>query len=66
METLYQKMLNFLANEIVLSMKIHNIHWFMQGTQFFPMHATMDGYYEASQVRIDQVAEQLLMVDDWW
>lgn len=64
MNNLYEAMNTFLADQIVVSMKIHNIHWFMVGTGFFPMHEKLDEYYEEAQERIDDVAERLLVVGD--
>ena len=46
---LYEEMNTYLADEIVLSMKIHNFHWFLKGYGFFPIHAERDHLYEASQ-----------------
>lgn len=62
MNTLYEEMNTFLANQLVLGMKIHNIHWFMVGEGFFPMHEKMDELYDDAQERIDIVAERLLVI----
>ncbi|CAM4288870.1 DNA starvation/stationary phase protection protein [Erysipelothrix inopinata] len=62
MNSLYEEMNTFLADQLVLSMKIHNIHWFMKGQGFFPIHEKMDDYYDEAQERIDAVAERLLTI----
>lgn len=59
---LYEEMNTFLADELVLGMKIHNFHWFIKGDGFFPIHEKLDEYYEASQERVDEVAERLLSI----
>lgn len=64
MNNLYEAIKAFLADQTVAAMKIHNVHWFMVGTGFFPMHGLMDEYYEEAQERIDEVAERLLMIGD--
>lgn len=60
---LYEEMNTYLADEIVLGMKIHNFHWFLKGDGFFPIHAELDHFYEASQERVDEVAERILTID---
>lgn len=64
MNNLYEAMKTYLADQTVAAMKIHNVHWFMVGEGFFPMHGLMDEYYEEAQERIDEVAERLLMIGD--
>lgn len=64
MNNLYEAMKTFLADQTVAAMKIHNVHWFMVGEGFFPMHGLMDEYYDQAQERIDEVAERLLMIGD--
>ncbi|CAM3717529.1 Dps family protein [Erysipelothrix urinaevulpis] len=59
---LYEEMNTFLADQIVLGMKIHNFHWFIKGDGFFPIHEKLDEYYEASEERIDEIAERLLVI----
>ncbi len=62
MNNLYEAINQFLADQTVAAMKIHNVHWFMVGEGFFPMHGLMDDYYDDAQERIDEVAERLLMI----
>ena len=61
--TLHEEMNTFLADQIVLGMKIHNFHWFITGDGFYPIHEKLDEYYGYSETRIDEVAEKLLTMD---
>ncbi|MGL5042117.1 MAG: Dps family protein [Culicoidibacterales bacterium] len=62
MNSLYEEMNTFLADEIVLGMKIHNLHWYIKGHNFFTLHLKMDEYYQQAEIRIDGIAERLLMI----
>lgn len=62
MNNLYEALNTFLADQVVVGMKIHNIHWNMIGSDFFPMHKQMDEFYEEAEERIDTVAERLLVI----
>jgi DNA-binding ferritin-like protein (oxidative damage protectant) len=62
LQKLFDEMNVFLADQLVLSMKIHNLHWNIKGENFFTLHEKMDEYYDETQVHIDEVAERLLMV----
>lgn len=62
LQSLYEEMNTFLADQIVLGMKFHNLHWFLVGDDFFPMHEKLDEYYDDAEARIDEVAERLLMI----
>lgn len=62
MNNLYEAINVFLADQTVAAMKVHNVHWFMVGEGFFPMHGLMDDFYDDAQERIDEVAERLLMI----
>lgn len=62
MNNLYEEMNVFLADQVVLGMKVHNVHWFLKGKNFFTIHEKMDEYYEAIEARIDEVAERMLAI----
>ena len=62
LNTLYEGMNRFLADQLVLSMKLHNLHWNIKGAGFFTLHPLMDTYYDEHQERIDEVAERLLAI----
>jgi len=62
LESLYQEMNIFIADQMVMSMKIHNVHWNLKGNSFFTLHPLMDQYYEEHIERIDAVAERLIAI----
>lgn len=62
LNSLYEGMNVFIADQLVLSMKIHNVHWNIKGDNFFTLHPLMDQYYEEHLERIDEVAERLLAI----
>lgn len=51
----------YLANLAVLTIKLHNIHWNVEGTQFMPVHQFTEAEYDKSFERMDAVAEHLKM-----
>lgn len=62
LNTLYNEMNIFLANDVVASMKVHNLHWNITGNKFFTLHPKLDQYYDEILKRIDEVAERLLTI----
>jgi len=62
LESLYQNMNIFIADQLVMSMKIHNVHWNLKGHTFFTLHPLMDQYYNEHLERIDEVAERLMSI----
>jgi starvation-inducible DNA-binding protein len=62
LEALYQGMNIFIADQLVMSMKIHNVHWNLKGNKFFTLHPLMDQYYDEHLARIDAVAERLIAI----
>ncbi|AVM69619.1 DNA starvation/stationary phase protection protein [Lachnospiraceae bacterium oral taxon 500] len=51
----------YLADQAVMTAKLHNIHWNVQGLQFVPVHEFTEAEYEKSFERMDEVAEHLRM-----
>lgn len=51
---------DYLANLNLLYVKIHNLHWNVQGHSFFQLHAVFEGYYEGVAKSLDEVAERIL------
>lgn len=51
---------NYLANLNLLYVKIHNLHWNVQGHSFFQLHSVFEGYYEGVAKSLDEVAERIL------
>lgn len=53
----------YLANLAVWTIKLHNIHWNVEGELFVPVHEFTEAEYDKSFERIDEVAEHLRMFD---
>ncbi len=51
----------YLANLGVLTIKLHNLHWNVEGSHFMSVHLLTEGEYEKSFERMDQVAEHAKM-----
>ena len=49
-----------LADLHVLYAKLHNYHWFVEGSGFFTMHAKLEELYDGVAEEIDAVAERIL------
>lgn len=62
---LYQKMNVFLANQTVMYMKVHNLHWYVKGHQFFSLHEKFEEIYDQTADIIDDVAERILSVNKY-
>lgn len=60
--TLHEKMNEYLANQMVMYIKLHNLHWYIKGKGFFTLHAKLEELYNATATKIDEVAERMLMV----
>ncbi len=58
--TLYEKMNEYLANQQIMYIKLHNLHWYIQGDGFFTLHAKFEELYDQTAQIIDDVAERLL------
>ncbi len=49
----------YLANLNILYIKLHNFHWNVIGTGFFPLHEKTQELYEAIAEELDEVAERI-------
>lgn len=58
---LEQQFSKYLANLSVLTMKLHNLHWNVEGAMFVPVHEYTDGEYNKFFERMDEVAELFKM-----
>ena len=54
------KLNQFLADLTILSKKVQNYHWNIQGRSFFSIHSKLDDVYENLNETIDEIAERLL------
>ncbi|MFC4598311.1 Dps family protein [Cohnella hongkongensis] len=51
-----------IANWTVLHMKLHHYHWYVNGPQFFTLHAKFEELYTEAAAHIDVLAERLLAI----
>ena len=58
--SLTEKMNVYLANQQISFIKLHNLHWYVQGSAFFTLHAKFEELYDRTADVIDDVAERLL------
>lgn len=47
----------YLANLWVLNVKLHNLHWFVEGPAFKPTHEYLEHLYDLTFERLDETAE---------
>lgn len=52
----------FLANQQVMYIKLHNLHWYVKGHGFFTLHAKLEELYDQTAEVIDEVAERILAI----
>jgi starvation-inducible DNA-binding protein len=57
---LNDKMNEYLANQEVMYIKLHNLHWYVTGRSFFTLHGKLEQLYDQTAQIIDEVAERLL------
>ncbi len=57
---LHEKLNEYLANQQVSYIKLHNLHWYVTGRSFFTLHAKLEELYDQTAQIIDDVAERLL------
>lgn len=55
-----KKLNEFLSELEVMSVKLQNYHWNIQGVEFFVIHEKLEEYYEEVRMQIDEVAEHIL------
>ncbi len=58
--SLYEKMNRYLANQQVMYIKLHNLHWYVEGSSFFTLHAKFEELYNHTAEVVDDVAERIL------
>jgi len=59
-KNLFEKLNEYLANQQVMYMKLHNLHWYVKGRSFFTLHAKLEELYDQTAQIMDAVAERLL------
>lgn len=61
--SLQSKMNEYLANQEMMYLKLHNLHWYVEGSSFFTLHAKFEELYDRTADIIDEVAERMLALD---
>lgn len=57
---MYEKLNQYLANQQVMYIKLHNLHWYVKGSAFFTLHAKFEELYDQAAAIMDEVAERML------
>lgn len=63
MANLEQKLNQYVADLTVMYTKLHNVHWYVEGPQFYRMHELFEDYYDQITEDMDEVAERMLQLD---
>ena len=45
-------------------MKLHNLHWNIEGPAFFQLHSVFEQYYDKVTADLDEVAERILTLGE--
>ncbi|MEY8355582.1 DNA starvation/stationary phase protection protein [Lachnospiraceae bacterium 54-53] len=59
-KNLFDKLNEYLANQQIMYIKLHNLHWYVKGRSFFTLHAKLEELYDQTAQILDDVAERLL------
>lgn len=51
----------FLSNIAVMNIKVHNLHWNVEGSEFLIIHELTEKLYQMFQEQFDEVAEVMKM-----
>ena len=60
MEANIENLNEFLSDLEVMSVKLQNYHWNVQGKGFFITHEKLEEYYDEIREQIDEIAEHIL------
>lgn len=63
MTTLENKLNQYVADLMITYTKLHNVHWYVQGKQFYRMHELFEGYYDKATEDMDVIAERMLQLN---
>ncbi len=62
MNKLYQGLNKQVANLSVFFTKLHHVHWYVTGPNFYALHAKFEALYDEVNELYDAVAERLIMI----
>lgn len=60
MDSLINKLNDFLCNLNVFYRKLQNYHWNVVGKDFFVVHSKLEDYYDEINKQVDEIAEHIL------
>lgn len=60
MEENIKNLNEFLCDLEVMSVKLQNYHWNVQGKEFFVLHSKLEEYYDKIREQLDEIAELIL------
>lgn len=64
MTSYIKKMKVFLANQVILYMKLHALSWFIVGSRFFVLRTSFEKMYVDAAEIVNAVAERLLILEE--
>ena len=53
----------YLANQMVMYIKLHNLHRYIKGKSFFTLHGKLEELYDVTADIVDDVAERILALE---
>ncbi len=62
--SLLNRLNEFLANQQIFYVKLHNLHWYVVGSSFFTLHAKFEELYGKAATIVDDVAERILALGE--
>jgi len=64
-KNLFGKLNKYLADNAVMYIKLHNLHWNVYGLQFKPVHEYLEALYDDTTEKMDAIAELLRMKGEY-
>jgi starvation-inducible DNA-binding protein len=62
LQPLAEALNGYLADIGVMDIKLHNLHWNVEGRNFFALHEKLEEFYEITHEILDDVAERVLTI----
>jgi starvation-inducible DNA-binding protein len=64
-KNLFEKLNKYLADNAVMYIKLHNLHWNVYGLQFKPVHEYLEALYDDTTEKMDEIAEVIRMKGEY-
>ncbi len=61
---LTERLNTYLADQMVMYIKLHNLHWYVTGRGFFKLHEKFEELYDETAKIIDDIAERILALGE--